>query len=118
MRKYVLSVFVCLGIAVSSPALFAQDTPPPPCCGHGPMELQNEPAGATTMLGDVVILDAVLQGLGQTRTQIVDRFSDLMFPGRSTRLTVVSAQIRELETSTDDAAAGRRIAAVEERYFL
>ena len=87
---------------------------PPGCCdlrpATGTVETQ-----ANSSAGDVYVSSSLLRSLSLSRGEILDRFADLLFPGKSVDLVIASSRLLTQARQIGDSEEG--LIAVQEKKF-
>ncbi len=97
-------------------ALVAQTDPPTRCCPNSgnSATILGEDGSALSLQGEFVILDAMLELQGITRSQFVDRLSESLFPMATVDLILSSV---EPIAGKEDYLVGQSLVDGQEYYF-
>jgi len=87
---------------------------PPGCCdlrpATGTVETQ-----ADSSAGDVYVSSSLLRSLSLSRGEILDRFADLLFPGKSVDVVIASSRLLNQARQIGDSEEG--LIAIQEKKF-
>jgi hypothetical protein len=87
---------------------------PPGCCDLRPATSTVETQADSTT-GDVYVSRGLLRSLRLSRGEILDRFADLLFPGKSVDLVIASSRLLTQARQIGDSEEG--LIAVEQKKF-
>ena len=87
---------------------------PPGCCDLRPTTGTVE-TQANSSAGDVYVSRSLLRSLSLSRGEILDRFADLLFPGKSVDLVIASSRLLTQARQIGDSEEG--LIAIQEKKF-